>query len=66
MSLSDIGNIANLNNDTDDTVTRDDLLLFVEDWCLEGVPVAGDLNRDSAVDFKDFAIFAENWYRHKQ
>jgi hypothetical protein len=66
MSPSDVGNIANLNNDPYDAVTLDDLLLFVEDWCLEGIPLAGDLNRDSAVDFKDFAIFAENWYRHKQ
>jgi hypothetical protein len=52
MSLSDIGNIANLNNDADDTVTLDDLLLFVEDWCLEGVPLAGYLNRDSTVTSK--------------
>lgn len=66
MSLSDAGNIANLNNDVNDVVNIDDFALFVERWCFEGCLIAEDLNRNGAIDIADFAIFAENWSLNNQ
>ena len=59
MSLSDVGNIADLNND--DKVDFSDLLLFTDEWINEQILLPEDLNRDSFVDFIDFAIFSNNW-----
>ena len=61
MSLSDIGNIANLDNDTSDTVDFSDLGIFVSKWCYEEFLMAEDLNRDGIVNLIDFTIFAEHW-----
>jgi len=60
-SQLDIGNIANLNNDTNDIVNLDDLALFVDKWCYEEFLMGEDLNRDGIVNFTDFSIFANNW-----
>jgi len=59
MSLSDLGNIADL--DKDDWVDYSDLALFVEKWTFNETLLEADFNRDAIVDFRDFAILAENW-----
>jgi hypothetical protein len=56
MSLSDAGNIADLNNDG--FVDLTDLLL--DKWLCEDVLLPEDLNRDGIFNFADFAIFADN------
>ena len=64
MSLSDAGNIANLNpdvSDANDWVDYRDLALLADKWLSEQVPLAEDLDRDGAVDFADFAILLSNW-----
>ena len=61
MSLSDAGNIANLDNDPADNVDSNDLGIFVSKWCEEEILIAEDLNRDGAVNFVDYAIFADEW-----
>ena len=61
MSQSDIGSIANLDNDVNDIVNFADLALFVDRWCYGGCLMAEDLDRDGIVDFRDFAIFANHW-----
>ncbi len=58
MSLSSVGNIANLDDDVNDIVDGTDLGLFVEKWCYEEPLLAEDLDRDGLVNFVDFAIFA--------
>lgn len=59
MSLSDVGNIADLNNDL--AVDYRDLLLFTDTWLWQEVLLAADLDRDGDVEHVDFAIFANNW-----
>lgn len=59
MSLSDAGNVADL--DSDDAVDYNDLMLFSEQWANGQVLLSQDLNRNGAVDFIDFVIFADNW-----
>jgi len=61
MSLSNVGSIANLDNDVDDMVDFIDLSLFVNKWCEEKMLLAEDLNRDGVVDLVDYAIFAQHW-----
>lgn len=62
MSLSGIGNITNLDNDPCDIVDFKDLgILTSRDWLKEGMPTAGDINRDAIVNLVDYAIFAEHW-----
>jgi hypothetical protein len=64
MSLSTIGNIANLNPDLDDAndwVDNIDMTLLINKWLSNEVPLAEDLNRDGTVDFADFAILLNNW-----
>ncbi len=58
MSLSDVGNIADLNNDG--FVDYNDLRLFTDKWPNQEVLLKEDLDRNGFVDFIDFAIFAEN------
>jgi hypothetical protein len=58
MSLSDTGNIADL--DTDGWVYYRDMMLFTDKWLYEEVLLPEDLNRDGIVNFTDFAIFADN------
>jgi len=59
MSLSDAGNISDLNGD--DSVGYEDFVLFLGRWLYEAVLLAEDLNRDGFVNFTDVAIFANNW-----
>jgi len=61
MSLSDTGNIANLDNDVDDRIDYNDLEKFIIDWCRHGILIRSDFNVDKIVNFADFAVFAENW-----
>jgi hypothetical protein len=61
MSLSDVGSIANLDNDVYDIVDSADMALLFDKWCYEEVLLAEDLNRDGKVDFTDYAIFADHW-----
>lgn len=59
MSLSELGNAADFNHD--DRVNLQDLCRLADSWRSEEIPLAEDLDRDSAVDFKDVAIFGGNW-----
>ena len=61
MSLSTVGNIANLDNDPCDTVDFNDLKLFVGKWLDEEVLLPEDLDRNGTVNFVDYAIFAQQW-----
>jgi parallel beta-helix repeat protein len=64
MSLSDVGNIADLNpdvSDVNDWVDYEDMLLLTGKWLSNETPVAEDLNRDGVVDFRDYAILLNNW-----
>jgi len=56
MSLSSVGNIADLNNSG--FVNWKDLRLLVNKWLRQEVLLAEDLNRNGIVNFIDFAIFA--------
>ncbi len=59
MSLSDAGNIADLNNDG--SVNYLDMTLFTDTWPYHKILLPGDLDRNGFVDFIDFAIFSYNW-----
>ena len=61
MSLSNAGNIANLDNDISDVVDYNDLGIFLSKWCRQQVLLAEDLNRDGVVNSVDYGIFANNW-----
>lgn len=59
MSLSGVGNIADLNND--DTINFQDFTHLAGSWYIEEILLSEDLNRDGTVDFNDLFIFADNW-----
>ena len=59
MSLSDVGKIADLNND--DSVDYVDLMLFIEKWPYHKFLLPEDLDRNGFVDFNDFALFGQQW-----
>ena len=59
MSLSDAGNIADLDNNG--WVDCNDLKLFTGKWLYEVFLLPEDLDRDGRTNFEDFAIFANNW-----
>ena len=59
MSLSEAGNIADLNNDG--LVNYVDLMLFANKWLCQEVLLSEDFGRDGSVDFIDFMIFANQW-----
>ena len=64
MSLSNAGNVADLNpdvNDANDWVGYDDMLLLTDKWLSNELPLAEDLNRNGIVDFTDYAILVNNW-----
>ncbi|MBW8040720.1 MAG: hypothetical protein FVQ85_12050 [Planctomycetes bacterium] len=54
MSLSDAGNIADLNND--DSVDYLDMILFTDKWPYRKILLPEDLDRNGFIDFYDFAI----------
>ena len=56
MSLSDAGNVADLNNDGFVDFTD----FFTDKWLYEEILLPEDLNRDGIVNFADYAIFANN------
>jgi len=60
MSTSAAGNIADL--DANDVVNYADLKLFTEGWLRQQVLLSEDIDRDGSVKFKDFAIFAGEWF----
>ncbi|MHB9070879.1 MAG: hypothetical protein ACYC54_10995 [Sedimentisphaerales bacterium] len=60
MSLSTIGNKADLNNNN--FVDSEDLALFVKMWLAEDLLLSEDINRNGLVNFSDFAEFAEQWH----
>jgi hypothetical protein len=39
-----------------------DLKLFTEGWLRQQMLLSEDLDRDGSVNFKDFAIFTDNWF----
>jgi hypothetical protein len=55
MSLSDAGNIADLN--IDGQVDYRDMKLLIDKWPNENLFMPEDLSRDGIVNFTDFAIF---------
>jgi parallel beta-helix repeat protein len=59
MSLSEAGNIADLNHDS--LVDYSDLRLFTDKWPCQQVLLAEDLSRDARVNFRDFSILAGRW-----
>jgi len=59
MSLSNAGNIADLN--TDETVNFSDFAAFTDNWHSKQVLLPEDLDRNGVVDFNDLTIFADNW-----
>ena len=61
MSLSDAGNISNLDNDPDDKVDFNDLRILLSKWLEERVLLPEDLNRNGMVNFIDHTIFTDEW-----
>ena len=59
MSPSNVGNIADLNND--DSVDYRDMTVLTAKWPGQGVLLSEDLDRDGIVDMKDYCILADNW-----
>jgi len=59
MSLSTVGNIADLNNNN--IVNLLDFALFAGRWRLEKHLLPEDLDRNGFVDFIDVAIFSDSW-----
>jgi hypothetical protein len=59
MSLSDEGNIADLN--WDGSIGYADMIFFMGRWLYEGILLAEDFDRNGFVSLSDFAIFARNW-----
>ncbi|MHC4538507.1 MAG: phosphodiester glycosidase family protein [Planctomycetota bacterium] len=60
MSLSDVGNIADLNDDH--VVDHRDLILLMDHWLVEQVPLKADLDRNGLVDFGDVAVLGASWF----
>jgi hypothetical protein len=59
MSLSDVGNIADLN--CDGVVNFLDFDYVANSWKIEQVLLPEDIDRNGLVDLADFSIFADNW-----
>jgi len=64
MSLSNAGNIADLNpdvNDANDWVDYNDMLLLAGKWLSNELTLAEDLDRNGTVNFADYAILVNNF-----
>jgi hypothetical protein len=59
MSLSNIGDIRDLNNDN--LITLDDVLLLADKWDSNDVPLKEDLDLNGIVDSNDLVFFEGNW-----
>jgi thioredoxin 1 len=59
MSLSDVGNVADLN--IDDIVDLQDFANLARCWQMEQALLPEDLDRDGTVGLIDVAVFAEHW-----
>ena len=59
MSLSEVGNIADLNHDG--AVDLRYWGLFGDKWAWEEVLLAADMDRDGVVGIRDWYIFWDNW-----
>jgi len=59
MSLSTVGNKADLNNS--DLVDYADLMGFVNKWLYQEILLPEDLDKNGVVNFTDFAILANEW-----
>lgn len=59
LSLSDAGNIADLNYDG--WVDYEDLALLTDKWLWQKVPLSEDIDRDGQVDMADLAVLVANW-----
>jgi len=59
MSLSDAGNIADLN--FDGVLCYRDMKLLTDKWLCQSLLMSEDLSRDGIVNFTDFSIFARIW-----
>lgn len=60
-SLSDVGNIADLNYDG--WVDNEDMKLLTGKWLRHEVLLAEDLDRDGKVDLADLTILLANWHQ---
>ncbi len=60
MSLSNLGNKADLNNDG--FVNRKDLALIVDMWLADDLLLSGNINRNGLVNFSDWSEFAGQWH----
>lgn len=59
MSLSEVGNTADLNNNG--FVDNIDMMRFANKWLWQGIFLPEDLDRNGFINFLDFAILADNW-----
>jgi hypothetical protein len=64
MSLSTVGNVADLN--IDNAVNGKDFANFADTWQHEQVLLPQDLDRNRTVDFSDLGVFADNWLKEFQ
>jgi len=64
MSLSTVGNVADLN--IDNAVNGKDFANFADTWQTEQVLLPQDLDRNRTVDFSDLRVFADNWLKEFQ
>ncbi|MBL7152923.1 MAG: hypothetical protein ISS79_04350 [Phycisphaerae bacterium] len=60
MSLSTVGNVADLN--LDGWIDFQDLMLLAENWPYDWPLLREDLDRNGGVDLVDYAMLAENWH----
>ena len=58
-SLSDVGNVADLNYDG--WVDYEDMTLLTGKWLRREVLLSEDLNRDGKVDLSDLSVLLANW-----
>jgi len=59
MSVSMLGNVADLNHDGN--VDFRDFAILAEDWGVQRMLLAEDLNRDGAVGSNDVSMFSGHW-----